>query len=338
MLDSDEEKRGQVAKFVENALVSLLKSGKLSIKKRRGRRAGLIFSTARRVRIEARPVSPPWASLRASLFRRSFRVSVSFPYFSSTTFFPERPFPVVFSTADAAGGGVLSTRFRRRAGRFVVSLYSSIAVMNFDFEKNNAARRLDREADALWENAKLRDEVKEYLDDSAFRRFGRLSVEEENEYLRETLAWEGAPIQPVADWLDATWRPLNLSSASETEVLSALLDLLERLRRLNHEIWRADHLSDRRLYELIVRRILPCKLKRLTSPRSPNVWNFEFYTETELLDASDESNWLTYYATPEERLLWSQEHNVALPQRKTPPFARRFPPLDGGCGDCGDCR
>ncbi|MBQ9798602.1 MAG: hypothetical protein IJO40_01520 [Thermoguttaceae bacterium] len=210
--------------------------------------------------------------------------------------------------------------------------------MNFDFEKNNAARRLDREADALWENAKLRDEVKEYLDDSAFRRFGRLSVEEENEYLRETLAWEGAPIQPVADWLDATWRPLNLSSASETEVLSALLDLLERLRRLNHEIWRADHLSDRRLYELIVRRILPCKLKRLTSPRSPNVWNFEFYTETELLDASDESNWLTYYATPEERLLWSQEHNVALPQRKTPPFARRFPPLDGGCGDCGDCR
>lgn len=209
--------------------------------------------------------------------------------------------------------------------------------MNFDPQKDKAARRLDRETDALLENAELRDEAKEYLDETVLRRFRPFSVEEENEYLRETLAWESAPILPIEAWLDDSWSRLDVSTASEPEISAALRDLLERLRSLNHEIWRADHLSNRRLYELIVRRILPCKLKRLTSARSPNVWNFEFYTEYELLDASDEI-WLTYYATPEERLLWSQDHNAAPPQRQTPPFARRFPTLDGGCGGCADGR
>ena len=204
--------------------------------------------------------------------------------------------------------------------------------MNFDPQKDQAARRLDRETDALLENAELRDEAKEYLDETVLRRFRPFSVEEENEYLRETIAWESAPILPLAKQLDASWRQLDVSAASEPEISAALRDLLERLRRLNQEIWRADHLSNRRLYELIVHRILPCKLKRLTSGRSPNIWNFEFYTEFEFLDASDEI-WLTYYATPEERLLWSQDHNAAPPQRQTPPFARRFPTLDGGRGE-----
>lgn len=210
---------------------------------------------------------------------------------------------------------------------------------NFDPEKD-AARRFDRDADALWENSELRDEAKEYLDDSTyfFHRFRRLTVEEENEYLRETLAWEGAPILPIGEWLDATWAPLDLSAASEAEISSALRDLLERLRLLNHEIWRADHLSNRCLYELIVRRLLPCKMKRLTKSRSPYVWNFEFYSEDGRLDASDESIWLTYYATSEERRVWSQDRNVALPQHKTPPFARRFPTFDAGRGGCDDCR
>lgn len=215
--------------------------------------------------------------------------------------------------------------------------------MNFDNldPRQDAARRLERDAAAMWENAELHDEAREYLDDSTyfFHRFRRLTVEEENEYLRETLAWEGAPILPIGDWLDATWRPLDVASASESEISAALRDLLERLRLLNHEIWRADHLSNRRLYELIVRRLLPCKMKRLTTARSPYVWNFEFYSEDGRLDASDESIWLTYYATSEERRVWSQERNAAaLPQRKTPPFARRFPTFDGGRGGCDGCR
>lgn len=215
--------------------------------------------------------------------------------------------------------------------------------MNFDNidPEKNAARRLNRDADVVLENVDLRAEAKEYLDDSTyfFHRFRRLTVEEENEYLRETLAWEGAPIQPIGDWLDATWAPLDVSAASESEISTALRDLLERLRLLNHEIWRADHLSNRRLYELIVCRLLPCKMKRLPAARSPYVWNFEFYAEDGRFDASDESIWLTYYATSEERRVWSQERDAAsLPQHKTPPFARRFPTFDAGRNGCDDCR
>lgn len=210
--------------------------------------------------------------------------------------------------------------------------------MNFNSENDNVDRRLDRAGAALWENAILREKTKEYLDEKAFRRIRFASLEEENEYLRDSYLWESAPILPIKDWMDASWRPLNLSTATEAEIASATLDLLERLRRLNQEIWRADHLSNRRLYDLIVHCILPCELKRVPSPRSPNVWNFEFYTEGAFLDASDDSIWLTYYATAEERRLWALEHNAAPPQHQTPPHARRFPSLNGGCDSCNDRR
>jgi hypothetical protein len=277
---------------------------------------------------------PPWASLRASLLPAIFP---RFRFFS-LFFCRRRVFPSgrsVFLTTTAAGGGVLSsTRIARCAARFVVPHYSSIAVMNFDTENNNAGRPVSREAAALWENTKLRDEINEYLDETVLRRFCHYNVEKENEYLRDAIDWESSPISPIQDWLGVSWRPLDLSTATDAEVSSELYDLLKRLRRLNHEIWRADHLSDRRLYELLVCRLLPCKMKRLSSPRSPYVWNFAFYTEHEFLDSSDDAIWLTYYATPEERLLWSQEHNVAPPQPQKPKYAHRWPSLNGGC----DCR
>jgi hypothetical protein len=51
----------------------------------------------------------------------AFSVSfLSFPLFFVDGAFSRAAFPVVFLTAVAAGGGVLSTRFRRRAVRFAV--------------------------------------------------------------------------------------------------------------------------------------------------------------------------------------------------------------------------
>jgi hypothetical protein len=204
--------------------------------------------------------------------------------------------------------------------------------MNFDPNKDKAASRLDREADALLENAKLREETKEYLDETLLRRFRPFSVEEENEYLRETLAWESAPILSIENWLSPSWSPLDVSTASESTIAAALLDLLERLRSLHQEIWRADHLSNRRLYQLIVKWVLPDKQKRLPAPPCPTVWTFEFFTEDQELDDADDTIWLTYYATSEERRHWSQDRNATPPPRLTPPYAGRFASLNGGCG------
>jgi hypothetical protein len=102
LLDSVEEKRGQVANFVENALVSLLKSGKLStIKKRRGRRPNKI--SRRRSAFESKNVLfPPWASLRASLLPAIFP---RFRFFS-LFFCRRRVFPSGrFRCSDGVRGG-----------------------------------------------------------------------------------------------------------------------------------------------------------------------------------------------------------------------------------------
>ncbi len=214
--------------------------------------------------------------------------------------------------------------------------------MNFNFDKNDPGR-LRRESEALLENNDLREEIKEFVDDDTFyfNRYRIVPVEKENEYLREELDWERSPFLPIGKQLGPNWRPLDVSTATDAEVASALLDLLERLRRANHEIWGADHLSNRRLYGLIERRLLPCPTKSLSRPRSPIVWSFAFYAENDLLDEEDDAVYLTYYATPEERLHWASERNVAPPQHETPPFARRFSTFRscddrGVCGACED--
>lgn len=212
-------------------------------------------------------------------------------------------------------------------------LYSSTAVMNFDSEN----RRPDRENNAYWENFLLRMEAENYLDESFYRlRFG--DVKQENDELRYILAWESSPISTILQLLGDSWRPLNLRAASDEEVSAALVDLAERLRRLHQEIFRADHLSDRRLYALIVKRVLPDKQKRLPSPPCSAVWTFETFTEDQELDETDLTVWLTYYATPEERRLWAKENNAVPPPRQTPLYARRFPSLNGGCDSLNDRR
>ena len=203
--------------------------------------------------------------------------------------------------------------------------------MNFDSQNS----RLDLAADALLENVALRSEAENYIDES-FSRLHYANLEAENERLRESIDWESSPISSLRDCLDSSWRQLDVSAASEAEIAEATLDLLQRLQRLNQEIWRADHLSNRRLYKLLVERVLPDKQKRLKAPRVPTVWTFENFTEDQELDETDVSVWLTYYATAEERRLWAQEHNAPPPQRQTPPYARRFPSLNGGCG-CESC-
>ena len=132
--------------------------------------------------------------------------------------------------------------------------------------------------------------------------------------------------------MGASWSQPDVSSASEEEIAESLRDLVERLRSLRQEIWRADHLSNRRLYQLLVKWVLPDKQKRLPAPPCPTVWTFEFFTEDRELDDADDTIWLTYYATTEERRSWAQDRNATPPPRQTPPYAGRFASLNGGCG------
>ncbi len=78
-----------------------------------------------------------------------------------------------------------------------------------------------------------------------------------------------------------------------------------------------DHLSDRELYCVIARDILPSYEKKIEEPRNYLHWH--------CLDESESELWLTYYATDEERRAWLMSNDGGLPDRKPLPYPRKMP-------------
>ena len=183
-------------------------------------------------------------------------------------------------------------------------------------------------ADDVFENAYLLDRLQDLLDDDflLFIKRGR-SLKRENEYLREALAWERAPIRYVYECLPGRPAIADARTASDEEISRALFDLVRRLREINHVILYADHLSDRRLYRLIVRNVLSQELKYLPDAKSPVYWNFCYFTEEEddeVLEDDREWNWLTYYATDAQRRAWLLRSGEGLPPKLSAPHRREY--------------
>lgn len=175
------------------------------------------------------------------------------------------------------------------------------------------------EVELLLENARLRDALEPYLDESLeVLRLNRRSTREENEFLASMLAWERAPIVPISQWFEPELRLPRPESLDDASLHRILGDTLKRLYEKRVQIEFTDHLSDRRLYAIIYRDILPSLEKRLESPRN--------YLHWRCMDPDDDAElWLRYYATDDERREWSIESGQAPPARERPPFPRRMP-------------
>lgn len=175
----------------------------------------------------------------------------------------------------------------------------------------------------------------EYWDDfdEFFLARSNMTLAQRNEYYRETLDWERAPAPRIDEWESETsrWKPRCASELSDAQVSVELLSVAKRLYKLNHLICRADHLSDRRLYNLIVKCVLPCNVKRLKRPRRFCCWDFCSFAEDAQIPAPsetlEESNALAYYATDKERFDWAAE-NGCEPPTKMPIKRRDFFPFD----------
>ena len=130
---------------------------------------------------------------------------------------------------------------------------------------DSLSRRPD-EVDHLMLNARLRDELEPYFDES----IARLNVQDmptsvENEYLASMLAWERAPVVPIAQWFTPELtipHPDGLSDAALHETLWMVIHLLFEKRIV---LDFTDHLTDRQLYCVIYRDILPSPEKKLDS-------------------------------------------------------------------------
>ena len=179
--------------------------------------------------------------------------------------------------------------------------------------------RQDEDVDQLLLNARLRDELEPFLDESVnVVNVREMPTRLENEYLASMLAWERAPVLPIADWFQPRLVLPSPESLTPQQLHEVLWDVIRRLYQKRIVLDHTDHLSDHRLYCMIARDILPSPEKRIE--HSPT------YLHWHCLDpADDPDTWLRYYASPEDREMWVRETGQPLPPREKPPFARRMP-------------
>ena len=184
---------------------------------------------------------------------------------------------------------------------------------------SNVQKPHPEEVEHLLRNAQLRDELGPYLDEAIVRvNVTELPTPVENEFLASMLAWERAPVLPICDWFDP---PLRLSApesldddALHAELWGTIYKLFEKRIVLDF----TDHLSDRQLFCLIARDILPSPEKKIDSAHNFLHWDCSNA-------GGDPELWLRYYATDEDREYWAGELQTPLPDREIPQYPRELP-------------
>jgi hypothetical protein len=175
------------------------------------------------------------------------------------------------------------------------------------------------EVEHLLRNAELRDELEPFLDEA----IGRVNVTElptpvENEFLASMLAWERAPVVPISKWYEPELVLAKPETLSEDELHQVLWNTIYKLFDKRILLDFTDHLSDRELYCIILRDILPCHEKQIDAPSNYLHWDCANV-------GGDPEVWLRYYATEQERLEWEDELPCPLPQHEDLPHARELP-------------
>src|SRR5262249_36668038 len=153
---------------------------------------------------------------------------------------------------------------------------------------------LPEEVEHLLRNAELRDELEPYCDESIRNvNVDELPTPVENEFLASMLAWERAPILPISQWFEPEWMLPHPDGLTSEELHETLWRTIHRLFERRIVLDFTDHLSDRELYCLIYRDILPCREKKIDSQ--------EHYLHWDCADVGgDPTTWLRFYATPQE--------------------------------------
>lgn len=174
----------------------------------------------------------------------------------------------------------------------------------------------------------------------------RFPLDEENKRLLQLLEWERAPMKYVYEWFDEKPTLVNTATATDEEMANAVRELTLALRAVNHIVLYTEHLSDRRLYQLLIHDVLNCDIKYLPNSESPYYWNFCPCTEDSdyendeepnddaCLDLDDETDvscdsvrervWLTYYATEPQRKRWAEVYKRSLPPKAALPYPRAY--------------
>jgi hypothetical protein len=188
-----------------------------------------------------------------------------------------------------------------------------MAAMHFPRQPNA------EEVEQLLLNARLRDELEPFYDESIeILNVRKLPTRKENEFLASLLAWERAPTVPISQWFEPELKLPPPDGLSDEDLRCELGSAIHRLYEKRIVLEFTEHLSDRQLYCLIGRDILPSCEKKIEQPRNYLHWH--------CLDEGDDPElWLRYYASDEERQAWAEETGLPLPPQLDPPFPRKMP-------------
>lgn len=183
----------------------------------------------------------------------------------------------------------------------------------------NTRRPTAEEVDHLLLNAHLRDELEPFLDESVcLVDVRRMPTPVENEFLASMLAWERAPVLPISQWFTPELALSPPDSLDDQALRHLLWETIHKLYEARIVLDFTDHLSDRELYRIIYRDILPSPEKKIDLPRNFLHWS--------CLDPDDDpQTWLRYYATAAERREWADETGEPLPPSEPPPHPRKMP-------------
>ncbi|MEO1498170.1 MAG: hypothetical protein AAFV43_13585 [Planctomycetota bacterium] len=173
--------------------------------------------------------------------------------------------------------------------------------------------------ECLLRNAELRNELEPLFDESIGSvNSARMPTDVENAFLESMLAWERAPMLPIAEWFEPTLALPDADTLDDEEVRRSLADTVRSLYSKHVVLDFTDHLSDRELYTLIARDILPSFEKKLENRTTYLHWDCANMSD-------DPDTWLRYYATEDERDVWAAEMDAEPPAMADPPYRRRLP-------------
>ena len=175
------------------------------------------------------------------------------------------------------------------------------------------------DVDQLLLNAQLRDELEPFYDESLrLISSHRLPTRMENEFLASMLAWERAPVLPISEWFEPELVLPHPDTLDDDLLERELNQVIHRLFTKRIVLDFTDHLSDRELYCVVYRDILPSYEKKVELPNNYLHWH--------CLDCELEPlTWLRYYASHDEREAWLEVNGGTLPPAEPPPFPRRLP-------------
>lgn len=175
------------------------------------------------------------------------------------------------------------------------------------------------EVEHLLRNAQLRDALEPLFDESINRvNVHVMTTGAENDFLESMLEWERAPILPICEWFQPKLELPHPDDLSDQQVRDYLYQTVGRLYEKHVVLDFTDHLTDRQLYCLIYRDILPSHEKMIRRQSNYLHWDC---ANTD----GDPDAWLRYYANEEERRMWAEETDGYLPPIDDPPFPRDLP-------------